>query len=75
MQQYLVENWPSDVAEDPILCHIHRDGAHIQSDTSRKNPQEFSFDAAFTVSKDGGGEIWVGEFKTKLTRDAILSKK
>ena len=52
-----------------LRCHIRRDAAHVQADTSRKKPKEFPFDAAFTVSKDGSGEIWVGLFKTQLTRD------
>lgn len=73
MQQYLVDKGPADVTEDPSLCYIHRDAAHIQADTSRKKPKEFSFDAAFIVSKEGSGEIWVGEFKTKLTRDDVAT--
>lgn len=73
MQQYLVDKEPSDVTEDPSLCYICRDAAHISADTSRKKPKEFSFDAAFTVSKEGSDEIWVGEFKTKLTRDDVAT--
>ena len=73
MQQYLVDKEPSDVTEDPSLCHICRDAAHIQADTSRKKPKAFSFDAAFTVSKVGSSEIWVGEFNTNLTRDDVAT--
>lgn len=75
MQQYLVDKMPSDVTEDPSLCHICRDAAHIQAETSRKKPMAFSFDAAFTVSKEGIGEIWVEELKTQLTRDDIATAK
>ena len=76
MQQYLVAKEPSDVTEDPGLCHSWRDAAHVQADTSRKKPKEFSFDVAFVVSKvvskEGRG-IWVGEFKTELTRDDVTT--
>ncbi|MCJ1368749.1 hypothetical protein MMC16_007895 [Acarospora aff. strigata] len=73
MQQYLVDKEPSDVTEDPSLCHIYRDAAHVQADTSRKKPKEFSFDAAFISSKEGSSEIWVGDFKTELTRDDVAT--
>ena len=74
MRQYLMRHEPSEaVYEDPALCHIQRDSTHIQSDRSRKKPKEFSFDAAFAISKSGSNNIWVGEFKTKLTRDDVVT--
>ena len=74
MQQYLMSREPPEaVAEDFHLCHIHRDTAHMQRVKALKESKEFSFDAAFVISEIGSGDIWVGDFMNKLTRDDVAA--
>ena len=74
MQQYLSRLEGEDaVTEDNSLCHIYRDKAHIFADASRKKPKVFSFDAAFVIDPSKTGNVWVGEIKTKLTRNDVTT--
>ena len=74
MQQHLSRLEGEDaVTEDNSLCHIYRDGAHIDADASRKKPKEFSFDAAFVIDPSKTGNIWVGEIKTKLNGNDVTT--
>lgn len=74
MQQHLQnQEPPGSVRADPSLLHIIRDTAHIAADTTKQPAAEFSFDAAFGVSKPGTEGVWVGELKTKLVRDDVVT--
>lgn len=74
MQHYLIDEKPSGVVtEDYLLCHICRDTAHIQADTSRWKPERFEFDAAFIVNKPGSRNIWVGNVNTTVTNDDVAA--
>lgn len=74
MQQHLQSREPpGSVAADPSLLHIIRDTAHIAADRTKRPAAEFSFDAAFDVSKPGTEGVWVGELKTKLIRDDVVT--
>lgn len=74
MQQHLADREPEGtVTADRSLLHILRDRTHIEADAVRKVAKEFSFDAAFVVSKPGRESIWVGKLKTKLLREDVTT--